>query len=196
MSAYVLVLYYSRHGATRELARRIARAVEASGLPARLRTVPSLQGNDEAEVAGGDLICSLADLAECAGLALGSPTRFGTMAAPLKAFLETTSPLWLQGALIDKPAAVFTSSQSAHGGQEATLLSMILPLLHHGMALIGLPYDQAALMHSRDGGSPYGAGHIGERPRLTPSEADLADALGQRLARWCRQAPAATREAQ
>lgn len=185
MSAYVLVLYYSRQGATRELARRIARGVEASGMDVRLRTVPPLSSTDESD-ADGDLACSLADLAGCAGLALGSPTRFGTMAAPLKAFLETTSALWLQGALIDKPAAVFTSSQSAHGGQEATLLSMILPLLHHGMVLVGLPYDQAALTHSRDGGSPYGAGHIGDRPRLSPTEADLADALGKRLAKWCR----------
>ena len=189
MSAYVLVLYYSRHGATRELARRIASGVEAGGMAVRLRSVPALSAEADASAEGKDLHCSLDDLAGCAGLALGSPTRFGTMAAPLKAFLESSSSLWLQGALIDKPAVVFTSSQSAHGGQEATLLSMMLPLLHHGMLILGLPYDQPALLHSHDGGGPYGAGHIGDRPRLSADEARLAHALGLRLARWAQVRP-------
>ena len=187
-SPYILVLYYSRQGRTRDLARRIASGIEAEGMDVRLRTVPSIASEaihtSPTQEHGQDLICTLDDLAECSGLALGSPTRFGQMAAALKFFLEGCSELWLRGALIDKPAAVFTSSQSAHGGQESTLLSMMLPLLHHGMVMVGLPYDQPALSDSLEGGSPYGAGHIDHTPTLSISERQLAHALGQRLARW------------
>lgn len=193
ISPYVLVLYYSRQGRTRDLARRIASGIEAEGLEVRLRTVPAIPQSsphdNPAEVPGQDLLCTMDDLAHCAGLALGSPTRFGQMAAAMKYFLESCSELWLQGALIDKPAAVFTSSQSAHGGQESTLLSMMLPLLHHGMVMVGIPYDQPALSASLGGGSPYGAGHIDHATTLSTTERQLAHALGQRLARWSRCKP-------
>lgn len=186
---YVLVLYYSRHGGTAEMARHIARGVEMGGLEARLRTVPAISAECEAVAPSipdsGALYVSEEDLKGCAALALGSPTRFGNMAAPLKYFLDGTSNLWLTGALVGKPAGVFTSTASLHGGQETTLLSMMLPLLHHGMLLCGLPYSEAALLETRSGGTPYGASHLagadGKRP-LDADESALCRALGQRLA--------------
>jgi len=186
---YILVLYYSRHGATNEMARQIARGVELGGLEARLRTVPEISANCEAVApsipAEGALYASLDDLKNCAGLLLGSPTRFGNMAAPLKYFLDGTSSLWLTGGLVDKPAGVFTSTASLHGGQESTLLSMLLPLLHHGMLICGLPYSESALLETRGGGTPYGASHHagadGKRA-LDEHEITLCRSLGQRLA--------------
>ena len=194
MSApYVLVLYYSRHGATRAMARAIARGIEAEGLEARLRTVPAVSTVCEATAPDlpedGDLYCELDDLAGCAGLALGSPTRFGNMAAPLKYFLDGTSGLWVNGALIDKPAAVFTSTSSLHGGQETTLLSMMLPLLHHGMLVLGLPYSEPGLVRTSGGGTPYGASHYAGSDNtraLDEHEIALCLALGRRLARHAR----------
>jgi NAD(P)H dehydrogenase (quinone) len=193
---YILVLYYSRQGATRAMARAIARGIEAEGLEARLRTVPAVSTVCEATAADipdeGDLYCELDDLAGCAGLALGSPTRFGNMAAPLKYFLDGTSGLWVNGALIDKPAAVFTSTSSLHGGQETTLLSMMLPLLHHGMVIMGLPYSEPGLVRTSGGGTPYGASHHAgsdnNRP-LDEHETALCLALGRRLARQARTRP-------
>lgn len=187
---YILVLYYSRHGATADMARQIARGVEeATGVEARLRTVPPISATCEAVEAeipdSGPPYASLGDLRDCAGLALGSPTRFGNMAAPLKYFLDGSSSLWLSGALIGKPAAVFTSSSSMHGGQETTLLSMMLPLLHHGMLLLGLPYSETALLHTRTGGTPYGASHLAgndSKLPLSSEEQELCQALGRRLA--------------
>lgn len=188
-SPYILVLYYSRHGATAEMARQIARGIEQGGLEARLRCVPEVSAECAAVApeipAAGALYATLEDLAGCAGLALGSPTRFGNMAAPLKHFLDGTSNLWLTGELVGKPAAVFTSTASLHGGQESTLLSMLLPLLHHGMLLCGLPYSESALVETRGGGTPYGASHLagadGKRP-LDHHETALCRALGLRLA--------------
>jgi NAD(P)H dehydrogenase (quinone) len=187
---YVLVLYYSRNGATRALARQIARGVEEAGLEARLRTVPAISTVCEAtepEIPeSGAVYCSEADLAQCAGLALGSPTRFGNMAAPMKYFIDSTSSLWLSGALIDKPACVFSSSSSLHGGQESTLLSMMLPLLHHGMVLAGLPYSATELLETRAGGTPYGATHVSGsdgKAQLDELEAALALQQGKRLGR-------------
>ncbi|NWL78154.1 NAD(P)H-quinone oxidoreductase [Pseudomonas taiwanensis] len=190
MSApYILVLYYSRHGATAEMARQIARGVELTGLEARIRTVPAVSTECEAVApdipADGALYATLDDLRHCDGLVLGSPTRFGNMAAPLKYFLDGTSSLWLTGELVGKPAAVFTSTASLHGGQETTLLSMLLPLMHHGMLVTGLPYSEPALLETRGGGTPYGASHHagadGKRP-LDEHEIALCRALGQRLA--------------
>ncbi len=190
--AYVLVLYYSRYGATATMASHVARGVEqVSGIEARVRTVPPVAASHE--VAGdavpedGPLYCEIEDLRDCAGLVMGSPTRFGNMAAPLKYFIDQTSSLWLSGAMIDKPAAVFTSTASLHGGQETTLLSMMLPLLHHGMAILGLPYSEAGLMSSTSGGTPYGASHwAGQANDREPDENELTlcRALGQRVARW------------
>jgi NAD(P)H dehydrogenase (quinone) len=186
----ILVLYYSRYGATAELARRIARGIEeVPDCQARLRTVPAISTVCEAVAdtipAEGPPYASLDDLRDCAGLALGSPTRFGNMAAPLKYFLDSTSSLWLSGTLAGKPAAVFTSTSSLHGGQESTLLSMMLPLLHHGMLLMGLPYSEAALLTTTSGGTPYGPSHTAgtdsKRP-LTEAEKTLCRALGKRLA--------------
>ncbi|WP_236210461.1 NAD(P)H:quinone oxidoreductase [Metapseudomonas otitidis] len=190
MSApYVLVLYYSRHGATERMARQIARGVELAGLEARLRTVPAVSADCEASApdipAEGAPYATLDDLKGCAGLALGSPTRFGNMAAPLKYFIDGTSSLWLSGELVGKPAAVFTSTASLHGGQESTLLSMLLPLLHHGMLITGIPYSEPALLSTTGGGTPYGASHYagadGKRG-LDEQESALCRALGQRLA--------------
>jgi NAD(P)H dehydrogenase (quinone) len=188
--SYILILYYSRYGATAEMGRLIARGVEEiPGLEARLRCVPAVSPVCEAvapEVPPeGAPYATLDDLRGCAALALGSPTRFGNMAAPLKHFLDQTSPLWLSGALIGKPAALFTSTSSMHGGQESTLLSMMLPLLHHGMLLLGLPYSETALLHSRTGGTPYGASHLAgvdSRLPLSDEEKALCRALGRRLA--------------
>ena len=187
----ILVLYYSHGGAVAELARRIAHGVErVPGMHARLRTVPKVSAVCEAVEPDvpptGAPYCELADLEQCAGLALGSPTRYGNMAAPLKYFIDGTSPLWLKGALAGKPAAVFTSTATMHGGQETTLVSMMLPLLHHGMLIVGLPYTEPALMSTTAGGSPYGASHVAgaddDRP-IDPAEKTLAIALGERLAR-------------
>lgn len=193
---YILVLYYSRQGATREMARHIARGIESTGLSARLRTVPAVSAECEQTAPDipetGDIYASLDDLTGCSGLVLGSPTRFGNMAAPLKYFLDSTTPLWLNGALIDKPAAVFTSTGSLHGGQESTLLSMMLPLLHHGMVLVGLPYAEPALLNTQTGGTPYGASHWaggdGQKP-LSSDEVALCQALGKRVARWAKSGP-------
>jgi len=186
----ILVLYYSAGGATRELARMVARGVDAvDGAAARLRTVPRVSAVTEvlapAVPESGAPYASQEDLAECAGLLLGSPVRFGNMAAPLKFFLDQTTSLWLSGALAGKPAGVFTSGGSLHGGQESTLLSMMLPLLHHGMLMVGVPYSEKALFETRGGGSPYGASHVagalGERA-LDHEEKTIAMALGRRVA--------------
>lgn len=186
----ILVLYYSRNGGTRRLAEMIAQGVESiSGCEARLRTVPAVSTVTEAvepEIPKeGAPYVELRDLEECAGLALGSPTRFGNMAAPLKYFLDGTSAQWLSGSLAGKPASVFTSTGSLHGGQEATLLSMMIPLLHHGMMLVGLPYTHPELMSTTSGGTPYGASHVsgasGTHP-ITNESRTLAVALGRRLA--------------
>ena len=188
--AEILVLFYSRKGATAELARQVCRGVESvSGARARLRTVPAVASVVEAVQpavpAEGPPYATHDDLRECDGLVMGSPTRFGNMAAPLKFFLDGTSALWVSGALAGKPAAVFTSTQTLHGGQETTLLSMMLPLLHHGMYIVGLPYTDVALSKTRAGGSPYGASHfVGDdtQPRLTEEERTLAVHLGRRVA--------------
>ena len=188
---YILVLYYSRQGATATMAQQVARGVGlVAGMTARLRTVPAVSANceqtEEDIPADGPLYCELEDLRDCAGLVMGSPTRFGNMASPLKYFLDQTSSLWLSGAMIDKPAAVFTSTSSMHGGQEATLLSMLLPLLHHGMLIAGLPYSEPGLMTTASGGTPYGAshwaGHDNSRA-VDDGEAALCRALGNRVAR-------------
>ena len=186
----ILVLYYSQGGAVRGMAQSIARGVESvAGTKARIRTVPKISANCEATEpdvpTSGPPYVETQDLEECAGLALGSPTRFGNMAAPMKFFLDSTSSLWLKGALIGKPAAVFTSSGSMHGGNETTLLTMMLPLMHHGMILVGLPYSESALGNTTTGGTPYGASHIGgamnDKP-LSDDEKKLCIALGKRLA--------------
>lgn len=194
ISPYILVLYYSRHGATADMARHIARGVEQGGMEARIRTVPAVSSECEAvapEVPSeGAMYASLDDLKNCAGLALGSPTRFGNMAAPMKYFLDGTSNLWLTGQLVNKPAGVFTSTSSLHGGQESTLLSMMLPLLHHGMLICGLPYSEPALLNTKAGGTPYGPSHVAgadsKRP-LDEHEISLCTALGLRLARFSQQ---------
>lgn len=186
----LLVLYYSRHGSTRKLAELIAQGIDSvSGCDARLRTVPAISTVIEATEpdipAEGAPYAELKDLEECAGLALGSPTRFGNMAAPMKYFWDGTTTQWLSGALSGKPACVFTSTGSLHGGQEATLLSMMLPLLHHGMLLLGLPYTQAELMTTASGGTPYGASHwsgITGSQAISEDSRSLAVALGRRLA--------------
>ena len=186
----VLILYYSRHGATRELARQIARGVhEVAGCEPMLRTVPPVSPVSEATAPpvpdSGDPYATDDELRACAALALGSPTRFGNMAAPLKYFLDNTSALWLSGALAGKPACVCTSTGSLHGGQESTLLSMMLPLLHHGMLLLGLPYTDPALMATETGGTPYGASHWAGADNSKPLSEDekrLARLLGRRLA--------------
>jgi len=186
----ILVLYYSRYGATAEMAQRIAFGIESvAGCQARLRTVPPVSTVCEASADtipdDGPPYASIDDLHECAGLALGSPTRFGNMAAPLKYFLDTTSSLWLAGGLIGKPAAVFTSTSSLHGGQETTLLSMMLPLLHHGMLILGLPYSETELLSTTTGGTPYGPSHtagVDSKLPLSSEEKHLCTALGKRLA--------------
>ncbi len=186
----ILVLYYSRHGHVAAMARHVARGVErVPQCQARIRTVPPVstvcQAVEPEIPAEGPPYASRQDLLECAGLALGSPTRFGNMAAPLKCFIDGTADLWVSGALIGKPAAVFDSTGSLHGGQESTLLSMILPLLHHGMLIVGLPYSVPDLMTTGSGGTPYGASHVAgsdnSRP-LTEEESRLCIALGKRLA--------------
>lgn len=186
----ILVLYYSHTGAVKDMAHALARGIESvSGARARVRTVPKISTVCEAiepDIPGdGPPYASLRDLEECIGLALGSPTRFGNMAAPLKYFLDGTATLWLQGALSGKPAAVFTSTATMHGGQESTLLSMMLPLLHHGMVLVGIPYTEPALNTTTRGGTPYGASHVsgmGTQQPQTEDERRLCFALGKRLA--------------
>ena len=186
--AEVLVVYYSRDGSTAELARHACRGIESiAGASATLRTVPPVSASSEAAPRAlpeqGPPYATVADLRRADALLLGSPTRFGNMAAPLKYFLDSTSSLWLDGALAGKPAAVFTATQTMHGGQETTLLSMMLPLLHHGMLLVGLPYTERALSTTRAGGSPYGASHVaGVQQDLTEDERVLAQALGKRVA--------------
>ena len=186
----ILVLYYSHRGSVREMAQWIARGIEEiDGAAARLRTVPRVTSAiEDAEPdipASGPPYCELRDLEECIGLALGSPTRFGNMAASLKHFLDGTANLWLKGALAGKPAALFTSTASLHGGQETTLVSMMLPLLHHGMLIVGLPYTERELMETRSGGTPYGASHVSglaSDRAFDEAEKNLCRALGRRLA--------------
>lgn len=186
----ILVLYYSRHGSTRKLAELIATGIDSvAGAQARLRTVPPVSTVCEATApdipADGPPYAELRDLEECAGLALGSPTRFGNMAAPVKYFLDGTVAQWLSGALAGKPACVFTATGSLHGGQETTLLSMMLPLLHHGMLILGLPYSEKGLMTTASGGTPYGPSHHAHgdnRGPVTEDESALALAMGRRLA--------------
>ncbi len=185
---YILVLYYSRTGGTQNLATQIARGVDkVRGVDVRVRTVPPVDSAAERTAPvipeDGAVYCEKAELADCAGLALGSPTRFGNMAAPLKHFLDGTADLWMNRTLVGKPACVFTSSNSLHGGQESTLLSMMLPLLHHGMLIQGLPYAEPGLEATRTGGTPYGVSHFAaEGANLSVHEAELAIAAGQRLA--------------
>lgn len=186
----ILVLYYSRSGHTALMAKQICKGIEqVAGAESVCRTVPPVVadtvGSGQTIPDTGDAYVHLDDLANCDGLVLGSPTRFGNMAAPLKHFLDQTGALWQKGALIDKPAAVFTSTGSLHGGQESTLLSMMLPLFHHGMIVLGLPYREAALMATQSGGTPYGASHwagASGNKSLTMDEIELCHALGKRLA--------------
>jgi NAD(P)H dehydrogenase (quinone) len=188
--AYILVLYYSRSGHTAQLARLIARGIEeVPGMRARLRQVPPVAPVTEVaqppEPEEGAPYVERQDLLDCIGLALGSPTRFGNMAAPLKHFLDSTGAEWASGALAGKPAAVFTSTSTMHGGQESTLLSMSLPLLHHGMLLVGVPYTEPALTTTTSGGTPYGASHVGGSKgenAISEHERELARAHGKRLA--------------
>ena len=197
----ILVLYYSRHGSVAAMARQVARGIESvAGMEARLRTVPPVAPTHDPSAnmipAEGAPYATLDDLRECTGLALGSPAHFGNMAASLKYFLDQTSTLWASGTLVGKPAAVFTASTTQHGGQESALLSMMIPLLHHGMLLLGLPYTEAALNRTRSGGTPYGASHVSgpdNRNTLTDDEKELCQALGKRLATLARQ-QAGTRE--
>ncbi|EJO34182.1 NAD(P)H:quinone oxidoreductase [Acinetobacter radioresistens] len=188
MQAYILVLYYSKYGSTRDMAHLIANGIEATGMNVKIRTVPQL-ATVVTEAAPsipteGDIYCTLDELANCSGLALGSPTRFGNMASEMKYFWDQTTSLWLSGALHNKPACVFSSSGSMHGGQESTLLSMLPPLFHHGMMIIGLSNDHPALSNTKSGGTPYGATHV-SGPRhdqgLTQEEKDLCFAQGKRL---------------
>lgn len=187
---YLLVLYYSRTGQTAELARHIGRGVaQVTGIEARLRTVPTVSPDTDASAppvpSEGAPYCTPDDLRHCAGLALGSPTRFGNMAAPLKHFIDGTGSLWVNGALSGKPAGVFTSTGSLHGGQESTLLSMMLPLLHHGMILCGVPYSDPGLNDTSSGGTPYGPSHwagTAEQRAVDDTEKSIARAFGQRLA--------------
>lgn len=188
---YVLVLYYSRSGATAKMAQHIARGVEAmAGMEAMLRTVPSVSPDHKASAPAvpetGAVYCSQDELKKCAGLIVGSPTRFGQMAAPLKHFIDSTGALWTAGALIDKPFATFTSTSTMHGGQEATLLNMAIPMIHHGMLYCGIPYSEAALNHTQTGGTPYGASHVAGMEsdvNLSTDETALCIALGKRIAR-------------
>ena len=185
---FVLVLYYSVGGSVKALAEQIAMGIEASGIDTRVRTVPSVSTTVESVSSAipddGDLYCSYEDLRDCSGLALGSPTRFGNMAAALKYFIDGSSDLWLSGDLIDKPFGVFTSSASLHGGQETTLMSMAIPLLHHGMVWAGVPYSVAELSQTRTGGTPYGPSHVSGAEgstELSSEELTIARAYGKRL---------------
>ncbi len=186
----ILVLYYSRGGSVARLARQIARGIgEVEGMQARLRTVPPVAPVTEVaappEPEDGAPYVDKRDLHECAGLVLGSPTRFGNMAAPMKHFIDSLGSEWASGTLVGKPAAVFTSTATMHGGQESTLLTMLLPLLHHGCVIAGIPFTEAALNSTRSGGTPYGASHVAgahDQPEPTDEEAQLARALGKRIA--------------
>jgi NAD(P)H dehydrogenase (quinone) len=186
MTCKVLVLYYSRDGNTRRMANQIARAVDSiDGCEAVLRTVAEISNNSSDREPRAPLI-EKAELQSADALIVGSPTRFGNMAAPLKHFFDSTADLWLSGAMTDKPAAVFTSSSTLHGGQESTLFTMMLPLLHHGMVIAGIPYSEAALHHTKSGGTPYGASQVSgdsSAPVLTQDEKTLCSALGKRVAR-------------
>jgi NAD(P)H dehydrogenase (quinone) len=185
----ILVLYYSRYGATAKMAEQIAGGIErVEGIQAVIRTVPPVSPVTETTAPAvpdaGPPYATLEDLTDCAGLVLGSPTRFGNMAAPLKYFLDSTSSLWMSGALVGKPAAVFTSTASLHGGQETTLLSMMLPLLHHGMLLMGIPYTENDLIHTQTGGTPYGPSHtagVDSNLGISAEEKRLCIALGKRM---------------
>ena len=184
MQSYVLVLYYSKYGSTKEMAHLIANGVEATGVAVKIRTVPDLSTvvrQAEPSIPNeGDIYCTLADLADCSGLALGSPTRFGNMASEMKYFWDQTTSLWLNGALHHKPACVFTSSGSMHGGQESTLLTMLPPLFHHGMMIMGLPNTHPALSNTKSGGTPYGASHVsGPRHDLNLSQDEKALCIEQ-----------------
>ncbi|SDW51988.1 NAD(P)H:quinone oxidoreductase [Marinobacter mobilis] len=189
-SPYILVLYYSRNGQTAEMANHVARGVaRQSGIEARVRTVPPVSPDTGSSLPAipdqGAPYATRDDLKNCAGLALGSPTRFGNMAAPLKYFLDGTGDLWLSGALSGKPAGAFTSTGSLHGGQEATLLTMMIPLLHHGMVLCGVPYSETALNETRSGGTPYGPSHWAgndEQQPLSDHEKTICQSFGNRLA--------------
>ena len=189
MMTKILILYYSRNGATAEMANHIARGVESvASAEAVLRTVPDVstvcEKTAESIPAHGAIYATLEDLKTCDGLALGSPTRFGNMASPLKYFIDSSTEIWFSGALAGKPAGVFTSTGSMHGGQESTLLTMMLPLLHHGMLLLGLPYTETALRETTSGGTPYGPSHLSlEHTGLTDDEKNLCRALGIRLAK-------------
>lgn len=186
----ILVLYYSQSGHVEQMAEHIARGIEkVTSCSAKIRTVPKIssvcEATEDTIPQQGHLYATKDDLKNCAGLVLGSPTRFGNMAAPLKYFIDSTSDIWLSGQLIGKPAAVFTSTSSLHGGQETTLLSMMLPLMHHGMMIMGLPYSEPTLMTTQDGGTPYGASHlagINNDRELSNTEAQLCSTLGQRIA--------------
>jgi len=182
---YILVLYYSRNGHVKMLADQLALGIESAGMEARLRTVPAVssvcEATEESIPASGDIYCSDDDLSNCAGLLLGSPTRFGNMAAPLKYFLDGTAGLWMNGALINKPAGAFTSTSSLHSGQESTLLTMMVPLLHQGMVFAGVPYSEAALSATKSGGTPYGATHV-EGDNLSAEEIQICQAQGKRIA--------------
>lgn len=185
---YVLVLYYSNHGTTKTMAYAIAQGIEDAAMTARIRTVPTVAAETTVVKPAipdeGDLYCTMEDLTDCCGLALGSPTHFGNMAAPMKYFWDNTVTLWLAGNLQNKPACVFTATGSMHGGQESTLLTMMLPLIHHGMMILGIPYSQPALNRTNRGGTPYGASHVSgpahDQP-VTADERELAVALGHRL---------------
>lgn len=188
---YVLILYYSRHGGTAKLAEQLAIGVEQSGMTARIRTVPSVSPDTEQTAndipEDGPLYCTQEDLAQCSGLLLGSPTRFGNMASPLRYFWDQTSPIWLSGQLVGKPAGVFVSTSTLHGGQESTLLSMMLPLMHHGMLITGIPFTEADMHDKTSSASPYGATHLATLDNKTeagisPQESRLARSLGKRVA--------------
>ena len=188
-SPYVLVLYYSTHGSVAAMAEQIARGIEqVSGVEARVRTVPAVSTNTEASESdipeSGPLYCTEDDLRNCSGLVVGSPVRFGNMAAAMKYFLDSTTNLWLTGELVNKPASVFTSSSSLHGGQETTLQSMMLPLIHHGMVIAGIPYSEPSLTSTQTGGTPYGATHVSGASNITvlsPEETSLCLAQGKRM---------------
>ena len=191
----ILIVYYSVHGATEQMARLIARGAESvAGVQVKLRTVPAITKHDDQTLHSdqitipkeGPPYATLDELAECDGLALGSPTHFGNMAAPMKHFLDQTTSLWFNGALVAKPAGVFTSTSSMHGGQETTLISMMLPLFHHGMILCGLPYTESALNRTQSGGTPYGPSHIAGKQANRPvddDESELCIAFGKRIAK-------------
>ena len=185
----ILILYYTQGGSTKAIAEKIAQGVELASVEAKLRTVPEISPNHEKTAAEipekGSVYVTKEDIKTADGIILGSPTRFGNMTAPLKYFIDTTSDLWFQGSLINKPAAVFTSTSSLHGGQETTLLSMMLPLLHHGAVIVGLPYSEAPLQQTRTGGTPYGMSHfngVNSDKNLSQEEVVLAKALGKRVA--------------